>query len=118
MTTQQRSGVRWADGRPGRLRRQAVVAWLLGVSMTALMSQGPKAQTWGPLQWNFPATTSGVFQCIQVFPRPGDDGQAESVTTCPLQRASGVFGFTDPMGPQAPTTTGSTSCAAGATGSS
>lgn len=59
------------------------------------------AQTpgWGPIQWNFPYTSSGVFECVEVFPRPGIDAGVPGpvTTTAPMLRASGLSGFSDPL---------------------
>src|SRR5690349_17836795 len=49
----------------------ARVLGLVGLMILSSSWQQLPAQTpsWGTTDWNFPSTTSPVFQCVEVFPR-------------------------------------------------
>jgi len=70
------------------------------VSSVSTTSSPAVTFPWDASVWNFPHTTSPIFEPVMVFPRPvmvpggtADPGQPNPQS--PIQRPTGAFGFTD-----------------------
>jgi len=75
--------------------RYGVLLVLVGMlHLGRLVAQTPN---WGPNEWNFPSTCQQVFECTEVFPRPGDQG-TPNLAAHPITRPSGIRGFMDDNG--------------------